>query len=182
MEQEKLNKIRAERLRKCIDNSGKNDKDIAKEAGYTPQHISNLVRGKKTLTTDTARILSRVLGVRMEYLLYEDNYMTETEKISSEISNLKDVSINICNVLDNKGYCLLNDEYAKTCGTFKTISITHPYETEEKTANEILENIKEKIMKTRSSVKPICEKCKVIKRKGSIRIICENPKHKQRQG
>ena len=31
-------------------------------------------------------------------------------------------------------------------------------------------------MKVRSSVKPICEKCKVIKRKGSIRIICENPK------
>lgn len=38
------------------------------------------------------------------------------------------------------------------------------------------------IVKVRSSVKPICEKCKVIKRKGSIRIICENPKHKQRQG
>ena len=37
-------------------------------------------------------------------------------------------------------------------------------------------------MKVRSSVKPICEKCKVIKRKGRIMIICENPKHKQRQG
>lgn len=36
-------------------------------------------------------------------------------------------------------------------------------------------------MKVRSSVKPICEKCKVIKRKGSVRIICENPKHKQRR-
>jgi large subunit ribosomal protein L36 len=37
-------------------------------------------------------------------------------------------------------------------------------------------------VKVRSSVKPICEKCKVIRRKGSVRIICENPKHKQRQG
>jgi len=37
-------------------------------------------------------------------------------------------------------------------------------------------------MKVRSSVKPMCEKCKVIKRKGKIRIICENPKHKQVQG
>ncbi len=37
-------------------------------------------------------------------------------------------------------------------------------------------------VKVRSSVKPICDKCKVIKRKGSVRIICENPKHKQRQG
>ena len=40
---------------------------------------------------------------------------------------------------------------------------------------------KENYVKVRSSVKPICEKCKVIKRKGSIRVICENPKHKQRQ-
>ena len=29
-------------------------------------------------------------------------------------------------------------------------------------------------MKVRSSVKPICEKCKVIKRKGVVRVICEN--------
>ena len=37
-------------------------------------------------------------------------------------------------------------------------------------------------MKVRSSVKPICEKCKIIKRKGNIMVICENPKHKQKQG
>jgi len=37
-------------------------------------------------------------------------------------------------------------------------------------------------MKVRSSVKPICDKCKCIKRKGRIAVICEIPKHKQRQG
>ena len=37
-------------------------------------------------------------------------------------------------------------------------------------------------MKVRSSVKPICEKCKVIKRKGSNSNNCEKTKHKQRQG
>lgn len=37
-------------------------------------------------------------------------------------------------------------------------------------------------MKVRTSVKPICEKCKVIRRGGVIRVICENPRHKQRQG
>jgi large subunit ribosomal protein L36 len=37
-------------------------------------------------------------------------------------------------------------------------------------------------MKVRTSVKPICDKCKVIKRKGVVRIVCENPKHKQKQG
>lgn len=37
-------------------------------------------------------------------------------------------------------------------------------------------------MKVRSSVKPICEKCKVIKRRGKVMVICEIPKHKQVQG
>lgn len=37
-------------------------------------------------------------------------------------------------------------------------------------------------MKVRSSVKPICDKCKVITRKGRVCVICSNPKHKQRQG
>ncbi|MBI4688430.1 MAG: 50S ribosomal protein L36 [Nitrospirae bacterium] len=37
-------------------------------------------------------------------------------------------------------------------------------------------------MKVRSSVKPICSKCKIIKRKGTIRVICSNSRHKQRQG
>ncbi|MGA8571239.1 MAG: 50S ribosomal protein L36 [Desulfobaccales bacterium] len=38
-------------------------------------------------------------------------------------------------------------------------------------------------MKVRSSVKPMCAKCKIIRRKGVVRVICkDNPKHKQRQG
>jgi large subunit ribosomal protein L36 len=37
-------------------------------------------------------------------------------------------------------------------------------------------------MKVRSSVKPICPKCRVVRRRGVVRIICVNPKHKQRQG
>jgi large subunit ribosomal protein L36 len=42
---------------------------------------------------------------------------------------------------------------------------------------------RERRVKVRSSVKPICEHCKVIKRQGVVRIICKrNPKHKQRQG
>ncbi len=37
-------------------------------------------------------------------------------------------------------------------------------------------------MKVRSSVKPICNKCKVIRRARIVRVICEIKKHKQRQG
>jgi large subunit ribosomal protein L36 len=38
-------------------------------------------------------------------------------------------------------------------------------------------------MKVRTSIKPMCDKCKIIKRHGTIRVICAKyPSHKQRQG
>nr|YP_010458178.1 ribosomal protein L36 [Pristimera arborea]UUA69673.1 ribosomal protein L36 [Pristimera arborea] len=37
-------------------------------------------------------------------------------------------------------------------------------------------------MKTRASVRKICEKCRLIRRRGQIMVICSNPRHKQRQG
>nr|YP_010458005.1 ribosomal protein L36 [Pristimera indica]YP_010458617.1 ribosomal protein L36 [Plagiopteron suaveolens]UUA69499.1 ribosomal protein L36 [Pristimera indica]UUA70113.1 ribosomal protein L36 [Plagiopteron suaveolens] len=37
-------------------------------------------------------------------------------------------------------------------------------------------------MKTRASVRKICEKCRLIRRRGRIMVICSNPRHKQRQG
>jgi len=39
------------------------------------------------------------------------------------------------------------------------------------------------VMKVRSSVRRICEKCKVVRRKGKVYVICPaNSRHKQRQG
>ena len=38
------------------------------------------------------------------------------------------------------------------------------------------------LMKVRSSIKKLCEKCKIVRRKGVLRVICSNPRHKQRQG
>nr|YP_009270577.1 ribosomal protein L36 [Apostasia odorata]AIY61324.1 ribosomal protein L36 [Apostasia odorata] len=37
-------------------------------------------------------------------------------------------------------------------------------------------------MKTRTSVRKICEKCRLIRRHRRIIVICSNPRHKQRQG
>jgi large subunit ribosomal protein L36 len=42
--------------------------------------------------------------------------------------------------------------------------------------------IRGEVMKVRSSVKKICDKCKVVRRRGVLRVICVTPKHKQRQG
>nr|YP_004891517.1 ribosomal protein L36 [Taiwania cryptomerioides]YP_008082434.1 ribosomal protein L36 [Taiwania flousiana]AGL11280.1 ribosomal protein L36 [Taiwania flousiana]AVR43535.1 ribosomal protein L36 [Taiwania cryptomerioides]QJE37053.1 ribosomal protein L36 [Taiwania flousiana]QJE37136.1 ribosomal protein L36 [Taiwania flousiana]BAK86850.1 ribosomal protein L36 [Taiwania cryptomerioides] len=37
-------------------------------------------------------------------------------------------------------------------------------------------------MKTRASVRKICEKCRLIRRGKRLLVICYNPRHKQKQG
>ena len=75
----------------------------------------------------------------------------------------------------SKGRLILRDTYKLFCESIANVNLP-------------CYNVKRSFLKggfnvkVRSSVKPICEKCKVIKRKGKIRVICENPKHKQVQG
>jgi small subunit ribosomal protein S8 len=38
------------------------------------------------------------------------------------------------------------------------------------------------IMRVRSSVKRICEKCRILRRHGKVLVVCDYKKHKQRQG
>src|SRR5437879_5242427 len=37
-------------------------------------------------------------------------------------------------------------------------------------------------MKVKSSVKPICSKCRVVRRRGVVRVLCSNPRHRPGQG
>jgi large subunit ribosomal protein L36 len=37
-------------------------------------------------------------------------------------------------------------------------------------------------MKSRASVKRICENCKFVRRRGVVFVVCKNPGHKQGQG
>ena len=68
------------------------------------------------------------------------------------------------------------------CRTFENANCAKSLRIQAKWVKTVIYRKEDFAVKVRSSVKPICEKCKVIKRKGSIRVICENPKHKQRQG
>lgn len=57
-------------------------KHLAELLGYEPQHISNIVRGKRRLTEDFAeRVSGEIFGdVRPEWLMCRDDFKTEAEK------------------------------------------------------------------------------------------------------
>ena len=67
------------RLKDCLASSHITQKELADKTGYTPQYISNIICGKKNMSTDAARLFSKFLNIREQYLLCEDDYKTEYE-------------------------------------------------------------------------------------------------------
>ncbi len=100
-----INPESGKRLKKWMDYIGITSQSLCVAINYTPQYISDIVTGKKRLTPDLAILISNVsctfihkktgeeiaLGicnrVRAEYLLLEDNYMTEGDRIDSKFEN-----------------------------------------------------------------------------------------------
>lgn len=141
MNQEELNIICGERLRKCIEKRNMKQKDVAAAAHFTEQHISNIVKGKCKLTTDTARALSKVLKTRIEYLLCEDDYETDSDEFILSLKKREEISDCLYKILDCKGYSFYHDEYTENAKPYKVITIdsTEIEDTPENELNKLIE-------------------------------------------
>lgn len=102
---QQINPKSGKRLKEWMDYIGITSQSLCTAINYTPQYISDIVTGKKRLTPDLAALISNVscsfmhkrtgaeitLGVcnrvRAEYLLLEDDYMTESDRINSKCEN-----------------------------------------------------------------------------------------------
>lgn len=54
--------------------------DLAAKLGYEPQHISNIVRGKRRLTPEMAYPIADMFHVRAEWLLGYDDFETQRDR------------------------------------------------------------------------------------------------------
>lgn len=67
------------RLKECIRAAGMTQEKLAEAIYTTPQTVSKIVNERVPISYENAYLISRVLKVRLEYLLLEDDYMTEAE-------------------------------------------------------------------------------------------------------
>lgn len=70
------------RLKELLVKNGMTQIELSKRLSCEAQHISNIVRGKRSLTLDTAQRITGVIfpQVRVEWLLHIDDFMTQEEK------------------------------------------------------------------------------------------------------
>lgn len=83
-----INKIRGENLRMLLNENGMAQKELAEKIGYTKEHISYIINGKRNLREDAAKaIVGLFPPTRFEWLMGYDGYKTETEKALSEFND-----------------------------------------------------------------------------------------------
>ena len=87
-----LNKEHGERLKECLDDAGMTQEELAEKANCTPQFISNVIKGKRNMSFQTAEIFAEILQVRSGYLLG-----TELTKTDKEIEKYERTSIAVRN-------------------------------------------------------------------------------------
>lgn len=70
----KINPIRGERLRLLLKENGMGQQELADKIGYTAEHISYIINGKRNLTEDAAESIVKIFPkTRIGWLLgYED--------------------------------------------------------------------------------------------------------------
>lgn len=71
-----------QRLAELLAENGMKQIELAEKLGHDAQHISNIVRGKRSLTLDTAQRIVREIfpGVLVEWLLGISDFKTQEEK------------------------------------------------------------------------------------------------------
>lgn len=77
----KINAIRGKRLKTLLNEKKIDQKEFAEEIGYSAEHISYIINGKRNLTEDAAgRIAEKFPDIRIGWLLGWDDFKTEEDE------------------------------------------------------------------------------------------------------
>lgn len=81
-----INPVRGERLKELLAENNITQKDLAEKIGYSKEHISFVVVGKRNMPEEMAKIISRHFPyVRFEWLMGYDNFKTEDDKAKHDL-------------------------------------------------------------------------------------------------
>lgn len=124
-----INKIRGERLRSLLKKYGMEQQELAEKLGYTKEHISYIINGKRNLTQDAAESIVKIFPkTRIGWLLGYEDYETDHDIIGVIAQEMLDNRIAAETLIGFAakflGYCIEtpnNGDIKKTKETEETI-------------------------------------------------------------
>lgn len=106
MIKKELNTSCGKRLKECLNDSHMTQKELSKRTSYSQQYISYVISGKRNASAEALISFAKVLNVRNEYLLCEDDYKTSEDiQKALRLSDKKNIEC-VLQYLDSIGYSL----------------------------------------------------------------------------
>lgn len=83
--QTEVNPIRGERLRSLLEKHGMEQQELANKIGYTKEHISYIVNGKRNLTQEAAEAIVKIFPkTRIGWLLGYEDFETDFDILEAK--------------------------------------------------------------------------------------------------
>lgn len=118
------------RVKKVLGSLGMTQKEFAAEFGYTEQHVSYIIRGKRNLTVEAAQKISQKYPrFRFEWLLGYDDFETEHDKMAAAVGSLHNAYNHITALIELHGYSFSEidlsheNEFVKTAYSSNAVEI-----------------------------------------------------------
>lgn len=112
-----INEKCGDRLKECREKIGMTQSELAEESNYSITQISYIENGKRGLSIEAARIFSKILGVRENYLLAVDDFPTKEDYLFL-LGNTRRENECLIEILCDNGY-FVNDVLSnKVCEKF----------------------------------------------------------------
>lgn len=91
-----INKVCGERLRSLLKKYKMNQQELADEIGYTKEHISFVINGKRNLTPEAAEAIVEIFpDTRIGWLLGYEDYETDTDLLNVIVKENLDTALAI---------------------------------------------------------------------------------------
>ena len=95
------------RLKMCLKYANKTQKWLSEKSYLTEPYISDIIRGKAPLTPENALTFSKLLKVRLKYLLLESDFMTEEDRVSAICKGYTNRDIACYDLIESLGYKII---------------------------------------------------------------------------
>ncbi|MCC8127128.1 MAG: helix-turn-helix domain-containing protein [Clostridiales bacterium] len=96
------------RLKSCLTRKNKTQKWLSEATYISQQTISKIINGESRLTNENALLFSRALNVRLDYLLLEDDYMTDVDRFKAIAQSRNEKDIACYALIDALGYKIID--------------------------------------------------------------------------
>ena len=101
---EEINPVSGLRLKSLLATKGITQKDFAAKLGYTEQHISQIIKGKRRLTAEMAHKVAEEFSCRFEWLMGYDDFETLNERLHAISDADYEIRQSIMKILEMRMY------------------------------------------------------------------------------